>query len=253
MPKPDEIDHVPPVLLVTGAARRIGAATVVRFHQQGFNVIIHYNSSSEDAYALQTRLNHIRPDSAALIQGNLNDTGCHQQLGEKALNCFGRLDVLVNNASSFYATEFGTASGEDWDNLFGSNVKAAFFLSQQLAAELTANSGAIVNIADIHANSPLPGFSIYSMAKAAVQAMTKSLAKELAPAVRVNGVAPGAILWPDSIADSDIEKKQNMLDQIPLGRLGEPENIADTVFFLATTATYMTGTVIKVDGGKSLS
>ena len=245
------------VCLLTGASKRLGACTARKFHDEGFNVIIHYNSSSAAADALTSQLNTLRAGSACSLQADLTDHDQAQTLGPRALNCYRRLDVLVNNASAFYPTPLAQCNDEAWDELIDSNLRAAFFLTQRLAPELERREGSIVNMTDTHADNPLKGFPIYSIAKAGVKAMTKSLAKELAPRVRVNGVSPGAILWPPSLEDESDPKvmlaRQKMLDTIPLRTLGEPQNIADTVFFLANDACYVTGQTVRVDGGRYLS
>lgn len=242
--------------LLTGASKRLGACTTRKFHSEGFNVIVHYHSSVADAEALIAKLNSLRPNSATAIQADLNDKEQVNTLAEKALTSFQSLDVLVNNASAFYPTPIGESTQDDWDNLIDSNLRAAFFLSQQLASELVSRGGSVVNMVDTHADNPLKDFPIYSIAKAGVKAMTKAMAKELAPKVRVNGVSPGAILWPPSLQDSSdpkvLESREKMLRKIPLQKLGDAQNIADTVFFLANDACYVTGQVIRVDGGRYL-
>ena len=246
-----------PVVLVTGAARRIGACIVRTFHARGYRVLIHCNRSFDETLALADELNARREESALTLQADLTDHVAVAELGKAALTAFGRLDVLINNASSFYATEFGESSNEQWDDLIDSNLRAAYFLAQSLAGELRLRQGAIVNIVDAYADSPLPHFPIYSIAKAGLKAMTRSLAKELAPEVRVNGVSPGAIIWPESLADDSdpevIEKRAAIIDSIPLGRIGAPEDIANLTVFLATGASYVTGQVIRVDGGRNLN
>lgn len=246
-----------PVVLVTGAARRIGACIVRRFHAHGYRVLIHYNHSASDANTLAAELNGQRSASAATLQAELTDQAAVSALGPQALACFGRVDVLVNNASSFYATEFGDSSNSQWDDLIDSNLRAAYFLSQALAEELRGRGGAIVNIVDSYADSPLRHYPIYSIAKAGLKAMTRSLAKELAPQVRVNGVSPGAIIWPDNLADDSdpqvLDKRAAIIASIPLARTGAPEDIADLTLFLATQASYVTGQVLRVDGGRNLS
>ncbi|KKO49807.1 pteridine reductase [Arsukibacterium sp. MJ3] len=238
-----------PVALVTGSAKRLGRQIICQLHQAGYRVIIHYNQSADDAYSLADSLNQQRPESAVTLQANLLDMPSLTQLAAQALACFNRLDVLVNNASSFYSTPLATASLSDWDDLFGSNVKAPYFLAQALAPELAKQHGCIINMVDIHAKQPLQEHSVYCMAKAALLMMTKSLARELAPTIRVNGIAPGAILWPSQqLADTD---KAAILQQIPLQRTGTPEDIANTVLFLLQSP-YISGQIITVDGGRSL-
>lgn len=238
-----------PVALVTGSAKRLGKQIICRLHQAGYRVIIHFNQSAEAASTLAENLNQQRPDSALILQANLLDSRAVAQLGATALSCFGRLDVLVNNASSFYPTPLAGATLENWDDLFGSNVKAPYFLAQALAPALSDNNGCIINMVDIHASQPLQDHSIYCMAKAALLMMTKSLARELAPTIRVNGIAPGAILWPSQqLAEAD---KTDILRQIPLQRTGTPDDIATTVLFLLQSP-YISGQIIAVDGGRSL-
>ncbi len=245
------------VALITGSAKRIGAVIATKFHQQGFNVIVHANNSVEEANELENDFNSSRANSALMVSANLNDPSAIEALASNSLNAFGRIDVLVNNASAFYPSKFGEATQSQWDDLFNSNVRAAYFLSQQVAAELNKREGTIINIIDTHADKPLADHSIYNMAKAALKTMTKSLAKDLGPTVRVNGVAPGAILWPTRLENEDdpvvMQKREKILSAIPLNRLGTPDDIANMIYFLATNASYITGQVIKVDGGRSLS
>jgi len=245
------------VCLLTGASKRIGACTARKFHDEGFNVIIHYNTSSREADILVSQLNAARAGSAVSLQADFTSDIQTQPLAQQALDCYQRLDVLVNNASAFYPTPLDACDNDAWNELFDSNLRAAFFLTQQLAPELQTRAGSVINITDTHADNPLKGYPIYSIAKAGVKAMTKSLAKELAPRVRVNGVSPGAILWPPSLSDETehgvLEARQKVLDAIPMRRLGDPQNIADTVFFLANNACYVTGQTIRVDGGRYLA
>ena len=244
------------VCFLTGASKRLGACTAKKFHDEGFNVIIHYNSSKSEAEELVRQFNALRIGSAFCLQADLCDNEQAHSLARRAFNCYQRVDVLVNNASSFYPSPLAECDHKIWNDLVDSNLRAGFFLAQQLAAELEQRAGSIVNIADTHADSPLKGFPIYSIAKAGVKAMTKSLAKELAPRVRVNGVSPGAILWPPSLEDDAdptvLDARKIILEKIPLRRLGEPQNIADIVFFLANDACYVTGQTIRVDGGRYL-
>jgi pteridine reductase len=249
--------HDTRVCFLTGASKRLGACAAKKFHAEGFNVIIHYNSSKNEAQTLVAQLNALRIGSAFCLQADLSDSEQVQSLARLAFDCYQRVDVLVNNASAFYPTPLPECDHKAWDDLFDSNLRAAFFLAQQLAPELELREGSIVNMTDTHADSPLKGFPLYSMAKAGVKAMTKSLAKELAPRVRVNGVSPGAILWPPSLEDESdfavLAARQKMLEKIPLRALGEPQNIADTVFFLANDACYVTGQTVRVDGGRYLA
>jgi len=242
--------------LVTGAAKRIGACIASTFHQNQFDVIIHVNSSVDIGNNLVKQLNARRENSAKLLTADLNDVEAVEKLADSSLSAFGRIDVLVNNASAFYPTEVGNTSQSQWDELVNANVRAAFFLCQRLATELNNNKGSIINIVDTHADTALPRHAVYNMAKAALKTMTKSLAKDLAPDIRVNGVSPGAILWPPNLDDDNdpqVEQaRKKILNAIPLQQLGTPEDIANMVYFLAAEASYITGQVIKVDGGRSL-
>lgn len=239
------------VVLITGAARRIGAVTARLFHQQGYQVAIHYNNSASEADRLCKELNSARQDSCIMVQADLNsDEGIEAIC--KLIADLGRLDVLVNNASSFYPTPLEQCDQSQWDDLINSNLKGAFFLTQKLSALIKEQQGSVINISDMHARQALTNHPIYSIAKAGNIAMTKSLALELAPEVRVNSVAPGAILWPEHEED-DMEKHASVLKNVPMGRLGQETDIAQTVFFLAEIATYMTGQTIAVDGGSSTS
>ncbi len=237
------------VVLVTGGARRLGAEIVRHMHARGLSVVLHYRGSQVQAQALKTELETARPGSVLLVAADLLDPAAPERLVQAALTHYGRLDVLVNNASSFYGTALATASREAWDDLLGTNLRAPFFLSQQAAPALAAHAGAIVNIVDVHAQRPLKGYSVYSIAKAGLAMLTQSLARELAPAVRVNGVAPGAILWPEAGADE--RERAAVLARIPQGRIGTPPDIARAVAFLALDAPYVTGQILAVDGGRS--
>ena len=238
------------VALITGAARRIGAAIATTLHRNGANIAVHYRKSSADAEALVDRLNAERPDSAALFQADLNDTEALPSLVEKVIAWHGTLDVLVNNASSFYPTPPGEITQAHWDDLVGSNLKAPLFLSQAALPALRESRGAIINLIDIHAQRPLRNHAVYGSAKAGLAMLTRSLAKDLAPEIRVNGISPGAILWPDDGMDD--ATKEIILGQIPLARPGQPEDIAGCVLYLVRDATYVTGQIIAVDGGRSI-
>ena len=239
------------VILVTGAARRIGAAIVTRLHEDGAAVAIHYRSSAKDADELAARLNAERHDSAATFQADLLDIQQIPSLVTSVCNWHGRLDALVNNASTFYPTPVGSITEAHWDDLMGSNLKAPLFLSQAVARELEKRRGAIVNIVDIHSDRPLRNHAVYGPAKAGLAMLTRSLAKDLAPSIRVNGVSPGAILWPeDGLSDA---AQQSILRQVPLQRPGNPEDIADCVLYLLRDAAYVTGQIIAVDGGRSVN
>ena len=236
--------------LITGAAARLGRAITEELHRD-HQVIVHYRHSAQGALELVDTLNQRRAGSAVAIQSNLSGAEDCQQLADAALASFGEITLLVNNASAFYPTPIGGANEQQWEELMGSNLKAPFFLSQALAPILAENRGSIVNLADIHADKPMPSHTIYSAAKAGLVMMTKSLARELAPQVRVNAVAPGAILWPEQ--ESEGYNKEQILARIPMQRSGDPSDIARTVRFLAADAPYITGQVIAVDGGRSLN
>ena len=238
----------PKTALVTGAAKRVGAVIAKQLHADGYNIVVHYQHSKEAANNLVAELNALRSNSAKSLSADLGNTEEITKLAER-VSAEG-LDLLVNNASSFYPTPIGGVSESDWDQLINSNVKGAFFLSQALAPVLKEHNGAIINIVDIHSEKPMSQYPVYSMAKAALAMMTKSLAKELAPDIRVNGVSPGAILWPEEELEED--QKKVILDRIPLQRTGQPEDIASTVLFLAK-APYITGQIISVDGGRTLN
>lgn len=251
----DLADRQPPVVLITGAARRIGACIAEHFHHHGYRTIIHCHHSIDDANALAARLNTSRSGSAEVLQADLGNMDEIQSLATSALSCFGTVNVLVNNASRFYRTPTGSITPQHWHDLMASNAQAPLFLSQALAPTLRANRGSIVNLTDMNINKGMSGFSTYTMAKAALQAMTRSLARELAPEVRVNAVSPGAILWPQHASDPLLhaEAQQEILAGIALGRLGSEDDIASAVFFLADQAHYITGQTLRVDGGRALS
>jgi len=238
------------VALITGAARRIGAAIASSVHQSGASVAIHYRESAVEAAALAQRLNAERPDSAAIFKADLVNVAGLPELVAEIVNWHGQLDILVNNASSFYPTPPGEITEAQWDDLIGSNLKAPLFLSQAALPELRKSQGAIVNIVDIHAQRPLRDHAVYGATKAGLAMLTRSLAKDLAPEVRVNGVSPGAILWPeDELSET---AKESILGQIPLERAGNPDDVAACVLFLLRDAAYVTGQIIAVDGGRSI-
>jgi len=240
------------VVLVTGAARRVGAAIVRRVHGEGAKVVLHYRGAEKEAAALEAELNAIRKDSVRRVKADLLAHAAPELLVRSAIERFGRLDVLVNNASSFFPTAIGEIQDKGWEELIGANVKAPLLLSQAAAPELAKANGSIINIVDIHADRPLRGYVVYSIAKAGLAALTRSLAMELAPAVRVNGVSPGAIAWPEDGQFTD-EVRAHIIDDTLLKRLGEFDDIARAVCFLAADAPYVTGQIIAVDGGRSIN
>ena len=250
----DNAHAAPPprkVALVTGAARRIGAAIARRLHADGHDLALHYRHSQAEMLALQAELESVRPGSTLALQADLAAFDRLPELVAHTLGKFGRLDLLVNNASSFYPTPIGTTTPAQWDDLFASNARAPFFLAQAAAPHLKATRGAIVNLVDIHGDQPLAGHAVYGMAKAALRMLTKGLALDLAPEVRVNAIAPGAILWPDS--GTSAEAQAARLSRVAMGRIGTPDNIAAAVAWLAgADAGYVTGQVLRVDGGRGI-
>lgn len=238
------------VALVTGAARRIGAVIARTLHSHGADVAIHYRGSADEAGALVEEFNAARADSAAAFAADLTDVAAIEQLAAQVTGWRNRLDVLVNNASSFYPTPAGTITEAQWNDLVGTNLKAPLFLSQAALPALRAAGGVIVNIVDVHSTHPLRDHPVYGPAKAGLAMLTRSLAKDLAPDVRVNGVSPGAILWPEN--DMDEDTRAAILKQVPLARPGDPADIAGAVLFLVRDATYVTGQVIAIDGGRSI-
>ena len=237
---------------MTGAARRIGAVVARRLHEAGARVVLHYHRSGAEAEALCTQLNASRAGSCATVGGDLLDIAALGHVVEAAANAFGRLDGLVNNASSFYATPFGTIGEREWVDLIGTNLAAPLFLAQAAAPALRKTQGAIVNITDIHAERPLKTYVVYSTAKAGLAGLTRSLARELAPEVRVNAVAPGPILWPEREVFDDLAR-QRIISHTPLRREGTPDDIAKAVHFLLADAPYVTGEMINVDGGRHIA
>lgn len=238
------------VAFITGSAKRIGACTAKRLHKLGFDIVLHCHHSRNEALQLLDELNSLRMSSAKLVEGDLCQFESLQTIAQQAQDAFGRLDVLINNASSFYPTPVGQITLTDWHQLVGSNMQAPLFLSQLCLQQLKENQGVIINMVDIHADRPLNNHTLYCMAKAALVTMTKSLAIELAPAIRVNGVAPGAILWPEqALEDQD---KMQVLSQVPLASMGSAEDIAQAIEYLVN-ASYVTGHILSVDGGRSLT
>jgi pteridine reductase len=239
-------------VLVTGAARRVGAAIARTLHAAGARVAIHCNRSRAEADRHAGELNAARADSAVVVQADLLDVAALAGLVDDAVRALGRLDALVNNASSFYSTPFGNITEREWHDLMGTNLRAPLFLAQAAAPKLRETRGAIVNIIDIHAERPLPGFLVYTVAKSALAGLTRALAVELGPDVRVNGVAPGAILWPDAGKHFDPAERERIVETTPLARIGRPEDIAGAVKYLLFDAPFVSGQVLAVDGGRSL-
>jgi pteridine reductase len=240
-------------ILITGGAKRVGAAICRLLHAHGANLMIHYRSSVNEARALQAELNLQRPNSVAIIHGDLLNLSVLPSLVKETILQFGRLDVLINNASSYYPTEIGEIDETQWNDLVGSNLKAPMFLSQAAAPELKKNHGCIVNITDMHVERPKKGYVVYSVAKAGLVTLTKSLAHELSPDVRVNAVAPGPVMWPEDNPQFDEVYRQRVISQTLLKRIGEPNDVAKAVKFLIQDAPFITGQVIAVDGGRSLN
>ena len=240
-------------VLISGGATRVGAAICRLLHAHCANLMIHYRSSINEARALQAELNLQRPNSVAIIHGDLLNLSVLPSLVKETVNQFGHLDVLINNASSYYPTEIGEIDDEQWNDLVGSNLKAPMFLSQAAAPELRKNHGCIVNITDMHVERPKKGYVVYSVAKAGLVTLTKSLAHELSPDVRVNAVAPGPVMWPEDNPQFNEVYRQRVISQTLLKRIGEPNDVAKAVKFLIQDAPFITGQVIAVDGGRSLN
>ena len=237
-------------VLITGAGKRIGAVCAQFLHDHDCNVFLHYKTAEAEAIELSNQFNLKRENSSCIMQADLLIEEERSALAKAASIKWGGIDVLINNASSFYPTAISDVSEQQWDELLGSNLKAPFFLAQSLSKTLTLNKGCIINIVDIHAERGLPGYSVYSIAKAGLQAMTKILAKELAPSIRVNGIAPGAILWPEKLSSE--QDQSDTLQRIALERCGEPLDIAKAIWYLINDADYMTGQTLTVDGGRTL-
>jgi pteridine reductase len=239
-------------VLITGGAKRVGAASARRLHAAGASVMLHYKAAQKEAQAMVAELNAVRANSAASVQADLLNIGGLPELVRNTVARFGALDALVNNASSFFATPLGEIKLSDWDDLVGTNLKAPLFLSQAAAPHLRKTQGCIVNITDIHAERPLKNYVVYSVAKAGLVGLTKSLARELGPEVRVNGVAPGPVLWPEDGSFDELAR-QRVISHTLLKRAGEPEDIAKAVYFLVAESPYITGQIIAVDGGRSVN
>ncbi len=240
------------VCLITGGAKRVGAAIARRLHAAGANVMLHYHSAKAESVELQQALNATRANSTATVQANLLNAAELPELVRSTITRFGRLDALVNNASTFHATPLGEIKLTDWDDLVGTNLKAPLFLAQAAAAHLKAAGGCIVNITDIHAERPLKSYVVYSIAKAGLAGLTRTLARELGPEVRVNGVAPGPVLWPEDGSFDELAR-QRVISHTLLKRAGEPEDVAAAVYFLVAEAPYVTGQIVTVDGGRSVN
>lgn len=241
------------VVLITGGGKRVGAVISRALHAAGYSIMIHFKSSATEAHALEAELNLLRPNSVASMQADLLDIDHIPQLIATTISHFGRLDVLINNASTYYASEIGDIDESKWHDLMGSNLKAPLFLSQAAAPELRKNHGCIVNITDMHVEHPKKGYIIYSVAKAGLVTLTKSLAHELGPEVRVNAVAPGPVQWPENNTQFDEVYRQRVINQTLLKRVGEAEDVAKAVKFLIADAPFITGHVLAVDGGRSLN
>jgi pteridine reductase len=239
-----------PVVLITGAARRVGSATVRHLHAAGYDLALHYRNSASAVEALRAELEAARPDSTLAIRGELADIERLPELVAATLTRFGRLDALVNNASAFYPTPIGAASVAQWNDLFASNAQAPFFLAQACVPALQKSQGCIVNMVDIYAERPLAEHPLYCMAKAGLAMMTMALAKDLGPDIRVNGVAPGAVLWPES--GKDYADQNELVARSALKRIGTPDDVAIAVLYLIRDARFVTGQILRVDGGRSL-
>ncbi len=246
-----ELPNSRPVVLITGAARRVGACIARTLHAAGYDLALHYRHSRPELDALITDLEQQRGSSTLALQAELADVDALPDLVNDTIARFGRLDGLVNNASAFFPTPLQSVTTQQWDELFASNARAPFFLAKAAAAHLRERAGAIVNLLDIYAQRPLPGYSVYCMAKAAQAAMTQALAHELGPEVRVNGVAPGAVMWPES--GKSYANKDEIIARTPLKRAGSADDVAKTVLWLLRDASFVTGQIVRVDGGRSLA
>lgn len=237
-------------ILITGGAKRIGRQMAITLHESGHNIVVHYRSSAAAASQLVNELNALRTGSAVAIQGELLDVSCIPNLVNCAVDAFGGLDVLVNNASTFYPTPIELLEDDFWNDLVGSNLKAPAFMVKACAPHLRERNGCIINIVDIHARKPMANHPVYCSAKAGLEMLTKALARDLAPEIRVNGVSPGAILWPEN--DGGMASQEDILSKIPMQRMGQPEDVAKLVKFLIDDGDYITGQIIAVDGGRSV-
>ncbi len=246
-----QINSEQPVVLITGGAKRIGKHIALFLHDCGYSIMVHYRSSANSAFQLVDELNSKRENSAASVQGDLTDTDTVHFIVEQTIEQFGKLNVLINNASTFYPTPIELLEIDYWNDLIGSNLRGPAFLIKSAAPHLRESQGNIINIVDIYATRPLSNHPVYCSAKAGLQMLTKSLARDLAPEIRVNGIAPGAVLWPEA-GNSEIDQ-ETLIATIPLGHMGAPEDIAKTIRFLIEEGTYITGQIIAVDGGRSVT
>jgi pteridine reductase len=237
-------------ILITGAARRVGAAIARALHAHGANIVVHHRSSTNEAQALVTEFEAARRGSAALVRADLLDASARMRVVDEAVRAFGRLDVLINNASSFYPTPIGEITAEAWRDLVGSNLEAPMFLSQAAVPHLKRAQGLILNLVDIHASRPLKRHTVYSIAKAGLVMLTRSLARELGPEIRVNAIAPGPVMWPEGGADQKL--REEIVNATALKRMGSPEDVARAALFFVEDAPYITGQILAVDGGRSL-
>lgn len=243
--------HPRPVALITGAGKRVGAAIARALHAAGYDLALHYRRSRDEAQALAEQLEQVRADSTLCIEAELAELHRLPRLVDAVLARYGRLDALVNNASAFYPTPIGATTIAQWDDLFASNAQAPFFLAQAAVPALRENRGAIVNMVDIYAERPLANHAIYCMAKASLEAMTRALALDLGPEIRVNGIAPGAVMWPSD--GKSYDDRQAMLERTPLKRAGSPDDVASAALWLLRDAPFVTGQILRVDGGRTLS
>jgi pteridine reductase len=237
-------------VLITGAARRVGATLARKLHGAGANVVIHFRKSTDEAAQLARELEAERPGSTAFVQADLLELGALPGVVDGAIRAFGQLDILVNNASTFYPTTIGEISERHWDDLVGTNLRAPLFLAQAAAPSLRITHGLILNIADIHGMRPLKRYPVYSVAKAGLIMLTKALAREMAPHIRVNAIAPGPVMWPEDGTDKELQQK--IVEKTLLKRAGSPEDVARAALFFATEAPYLTGQILAVDGGRSV-
>ena len=247
------MDTPAPVALITGSAHRIGAHTARHLHGRGWNIVIHYRSRQDQANSLKNELNGLREHSAVALQADLSRSDAIAPLAEQAIAAWGRLDGLVNNASVFYPNPTEKAQSDDWDTVMGTNLRAPFFLGQACLTALRESGGTIINLIDIYSQRPVADHPLYCASKSALASLTMSWAKDLAPDVRVNGVSPGAILWPEGKAEIDSQHQQSILAKTPLARTGQPEDIAGAIAFLLCDAPFITGQILSVDGGRSLN